>query len=242
MLANTIIFFDQLFSRKSIFPCLLFYTLFCLSQKGFCQAQVHIITDPSDYVEGTRILKSPLKSMKAVYEKPDRFKYVDVIECFDTISRLHWMLTCQSHRLYAKDGHFMTYIFIADKLTPGQIALSKAINPKLHYDVDKTHISQIKGYIRAAYGEKASSEWKDYVTYFSDKEAKKLFNADTLISLLVELKPNEYYEGKYKYLNALFLQKNRRGYITLNCFYDEEGKKNLDKYIKELKGTIWFEE
>src|SRR5699024_1139142 len=107
----------------------------------------------------------------------------------------HWMLSCQDNAFYAEDGHFMFFLSVFRKLDSGLIALSEKMNPKLHYNVNKSHVGQLKGDIRAAYGGKSAIHWKDYVTYYPNSKANRMFNADTLIALPVKLRPNEYYKG-----------------------------------------------
>src|SRR5699024_8461632 len=220
---DILLLFKRMFHDSSKMRYFLVFTLILgFFSDAFCQRhpKAIIISNPDDYVEGTFIRKAPLKSMKAVYKSPSGFKYVEGLECFNSIPRIHWMLTCQDNAFYADDGHFMFFWFVADKLDSGQIALAEAINPKLDYNVDKTHISQIQGYIEAAFGEDAALHWKSYVTYYSQAKARGMFNADTLIALPVKLDSSEYYKGKYKYVMALFIQKNGRGFATFNCFYD----------------------
>lgn len=241
-------FFRWSLVGKRVFKCLIFLALFCLSQESFCQAQVYLIGDTSKPVDKSvgldRYYIDILKSMKLTYKKPDGFKEVPGMECFNKMkkpNRLAIMLSCESNQLYADDEHFTSFMPLHRNFTQQDIIVWKKMFPKLNYDVNELHIGQIKGNINAAFGEKAALEWRNYVTYYSNEDAKNMFNADTVITFFVKLDSNEYYKGKYKYFDALFIQKNGRGFVNFYCFYDDEGKKNLAKYMKGIEGSLWYE-
>ena len=224
--------------------------LFCLLfsiQQTIGQSQIILVDDNSQPVKEdkrwlTEYDRNALNSHKLAYFKRSGFKEVYGGECFENNKRLFNMLTCQSNELYSRDKHFMTFLVIYRVLSLQEITFWKKVFPKFKSNINESHIDQIKGYIRPTYGQKADTNWKQYVHYYTQKKAKQMFNADSVISLIIPLKPGEYYKGKYKYLEAIFIQKNGCGYATLNCFYDETGKKKRSKYLKKLQGVLRFVE
>ena len=83
--------------------------------------------------------------------------------------------------------------------------------------------------------------------YYSPKEARELFNADTVIGYSVELldggfvmKNSKNKSFKYSGNKVLLLQKNERGFIVLYCFYTKKGEKKLSKYMGVIENAFWF--
>ncbi|WP_346238037.1 hypothetical protein ABDK00_003070 [Niabella insulamsoli] len=116
-------------------------------------------------------------------------------------------------------------------------------------NVNQQHCAQIRaktllslGKNAAIKGKNASFNWKPHVNYYPQDEAKAKFNADTAIHFSISLKDKEYFKGKYKYIKALFLQKNDSGFVNLYCLYTEEGKKNIHQYWKALETILRYDE
>lgn len=183
-----------------------------------------------------------LKSMKLRYTKPKGFQEVPGSECFDSIPRLHQILTCLVGQLYANDSHFIAFLAIYPFLTPKKIKEWKVLFPNTPLDINNEHEYQIRATIRGMYGDRAASEWRKYVTYYSSAKARKLFNADTAIAFPIKLNSNEYYKKKYRYLNVLFLQKNGRGWVGIYCFSDDKAQTNLTKYMTAIQGSFRYED
>ena len=55
---------------------------------------------------------------------------------------------------------------------------------------------------------------------------------------------NEYYDyqGKYKYLDTLVIQKKGRGYIMMYIFTTEEGHKKFPEYLEQIEGMFRYED
>jgi hypothetical protein len=106
--------------------------------------------------------------------------------------------------------------------------------------VDKEHIDEVKDLIEEVYGENNVAQWKKYVQYYSAHDAKEQFNADTVITLSLPKKKDGYYIRPYPYCSVLILKKAGRGCLPMFCFYDEVGKKNLEKYMSDMKGTFRY--
>ncbi len=217
---------------------------------GFCQQKprFHVILIGQDttnlykYKWMAKYFVDVLKSIKLDYKKPDGFKEVPGWDCFDSIPKLHLILSCANNQLYADDGHFMAFITINRPFTPHEIIEWKKLFPNGLFDNNKAHMYQIKGNIKYAYGDQAALEWRKYVTYYSTADAKNKFNADTAITFPLKLDSSDYYKGKYKYLNVLFLEKKDRSWVSFHCFSDDEGKKNLAKYMKAIEGVFRYED
>jgi len=88
-------------------------------------------------------------------------------------------------------------------------------------------------------GDRAKIQLRDHVTYHSPEYAKQSFNADTVISYKLNMQGHKI-KDRYTDNNVLVLQKNGRGYITIYCFYTQKGKKELDKYMKQIENMFWY--
>jgi hypothetical protein len=144
------------------------------------------------------------------------------------LSRIHAAISVfdETH-LASRDGHFLTFLLIQEPSTREN-------------SVDKEHIYEIKNLVKELYGEKNVDKWEKYVRFYSSQDAKREFNADTVISLSLPKEKNGYYVSPYPYGSVLVIQKNNRGYLPMFCFYDETGKKNLEKYMSDLKGAFRY--
>ena len=184
-----------------------------------------------------------LKSMKLTYKKPDGFTEVPGTECFKFIPKLKLILTCAGNQLHSEDGQFIAFIPIYRILTKQDSIDIKRMFPNGIFEgVDRRHASQIRGNIRYSLGDTAAQNWKSYVTYYSSTDARYKFNADTAISFSIKLNPGEYYLGKYNHLDALFLQREGKGFINFYCFYTDKAKKHLAKYWNAIEGIFRYED
>ncbi|MCH5600676.1 hypothetical protein [Niabella ginsengisoli] len=156
-----------------------------------------------------------LASMRLVYKKSDLFKEVPGVECFKNNPKLNSILSCAGNQLHSADEEFMAFIPVYKTHTVvDSISLKRTFPGMQIGNLNNQHCGQIRAKILLALdkdasikGENANFNWKVYVNYYSQDDAKFKFNADTAISFPIHLKETEYYKGKYKYLKALFLQK-----------------------------------
>lgn len=85
-------------------------------------------------------------------------------------------------------------------------------------------------------------DWTKILHYYPEEVVKNKFNADTVVRFSITLQPEDYYKKKFKYVDALFLQKNGRSYVYFYCFYTEKAKKRFDKYWQKIEGVLRYEE
>ena len=217
-----------------------------LSQAGLAQ-QVYIVGADNSHLLGKGWMPPEhvaiLKWMKLNYKKPHGFKeaYLES-ECFSSNPKLALLLTCISNKLYNDEGDFIAFMPIYPVLSPQAVAEWKKIIPNFKYEMNQIHISQAREMIKLDIGDKAAEEWRKHVTYYSEKDAKRKFNADTAFTFSLKLDSGQYYKDRYQYLDVLFIQKNGRSFVNLCCFYDETGKKNLPKYWKAIEGLLRYED
>jgi hypothetical protein len=184
-----------------------------------------------------------LKSMKLRYSKPGLFRESPGTECFKAFPKLSLIITCAGNQLHSADDEFVAFIPVYRILTKqDSIDIKKMFPDALLEGLDQVHVNQIKGNIRYAFGDSAARNWKNHVTYYSPIDARNKFNADTAISFSLPLNANDYYQGKYNHLDALFLQKQGRGFICLYCFYTDKARKDLANYWKAIEGTFRYED
>jgi hypothetical protein len=84
-----------------------------------------------------------------------------------------------------------------------------------------------------------ASAWKNQFVYCSD-EAKAKFNADTVISCMIQLPETEYYQDKYGYCKVIIIQKKGDGCLPLYCFYDDVAAENVEKYLNAVEGVFKY--
>lgn len=189
---------------------------------------------------------SILKSMKLIYRTPFLFEEIPGVECFKDNGKLEYIITCAGNQLRSKNEDFLAFILVYPRPDSAKIQSYFSGNPKA---ADQMYAGQIRAKILQSLGKNASIHgpnanfnWEEYVHYYPPEEAKLKFNADNAVSFPIHLIPKDYYKGKYKYLKALFLEKNGRGFINFYCFYTERGKKDLDKYWKAIESIFRYED
>lgn len=184
-----------------------------------------------------------LTLMKIAYTKPDGFEEDGKYVSFGEYPKLGQMFSCLGNCLKSDDGQFLAFISVNDIFTQDFADNMKSFFPGKSFDfVDKQHLNQIKYVIMSYYGEEIADNWKSLLDYYPEEEANIKFNADTVIRFSLALQPQDYYKKKYKYIDALFLQKKDRGYINFYCFYTDKGKKKLDFYWKKIEGVLHYED
>jgi hypothetical protein len=181
-------------------------------------------------------------SMGLEYQLHEDFVLIKKMECFDSIPKLHWALTCMENK-FNSNNHIKVFVSVQAPIDSSEYARFLPQNTII--PVNTQHIYQIIGDIRFFYDytqEEAEKKWQKDVYYFSQEEAMQICNADTLISYTLALSENEYYEGRYKHIAVYFMQKHNRGNIGLYCFYDDEAAKKTEKYMKNIIAMFHYRE
>jgi hypothetical protein len=166
------------------------------------------------------------------------------IDCFDSIPRLKEMLTCKDNQYNSKDGHVKIFMGTFVMTREDSVSYASFLPQKAIIPVNTQHIYQIIGDIRTFHGytqEEAKGRWREYVHYFTQEEARRICNADTVISYTLALDENEFY-GRYKYIAVYYMQKYDRGNVGIYCFYDDEAAKNPEKYMRNILGMFHYME
>ncbi len=129
-----------------------------------------------------------------------------------------------SQQIESPDKEFraLCYLYYPDFLPSIKILLGDNYNPST------SHLNQTSN--------------KENVYYYSSKEAKNLFNADTLITYPVQLHEDVLYKNKYNSAQVLILQKNDTGYMLILELFTNNSIKSKEKYMKLLSRTIRFKE
>lgn len=184
-----------------------------------------------------------LTSMKLPYQKPKGFKEVGKSECFKDYPKLESTFSCLSNRLVSNDEQFISFIAIPKVFTEKFQKQMETLFLGREFDyVDKQHANQIKGIIRSYYNEEAAKHWRDSVTYYPPDITKEKFNADSVISYSIALRPEDYYRNKYKYIDILLLQKKGRGYVYFVSFFTDKARQNINYYREKIEGVLRYEE
>ena len=189
-----------------------------------------------------------LTKMKLVYKKPDGFKEISRMECFKETPKLWDIFGCLNNELRSDDKQFLAFIFTY--LPPDSGTYSDAINLITHgktnsfYSSEQMYMSQIRATIISymCMDKGSLKNWKDYLQYYPDSIVKSKFNADTVIRFSMVFEPQQSYKKKYKYADALFLQKKGRGFVNFYCFYTEQAKAKFDEYWEKIEGVLRYED
>ena len=141
--------------------------------------------------------------------------------------------------IYTDDKFFITYDIIPIT-TREDSALRAKMFPGTPDVIDKQHIYQLRSLLRSTIGEDASESWKNYVTYLPEEEAKRKFNADTVITYSVSFEKDYYFRDKYSNCKIYFIQRKGRGFVPIFCFFDEKAFKEQKKYLKAAESIFWY--
>lgn len=223
--------------------------LFWINSIGLAQSQVKFVTiidnDTTPLVykwmgSDSRLLT---EGMKIVYQKPKKFVEIPTTECFKDYSKLESTFTCMGNQLHSKDEQFISFLVFPDIYT-------KEFQERLNWLsvgnrdedwVDKQHYRQMRSIIKGYYGE-IGSAWTDSIKHYPADEAVTKFNADSAFYFSLNLNPEDYYKGGYKYVKVLMLQKKDRGYAYICSFYTDKAKKQLSKYWCRIEKTLCYED
>lgn len=177
-----------------------------------------------------------LTKMKLTYKKPNGFNELSNGECFKEYPNLERVFSCLPHPLQSDDNQFIAFMPIFS-IPSREEAIRRGLK-----SIDMRHINQLKCEIRDYLGEEVANNWKEIINYYPEDLAKETFNADTVIRFSISLKPEDYYKLNFKYVDALYIQKNGRGYVNFHCFYTDSAKNNLDYYWKKIEGVLRYED
>lgn len=188
-----------------------------------------------------------LETMNLEYRHPNGFKKNVIISeemfCFDPKSKQCIANACFYPQLsIQKDRHFIIFFDTSDRIYTVEDSTEwSGIFPDGDFDfIDKQHIMNLQMHIECTRGKKDSELWKNYVTYYSEEDAKRLFNADTVITYSASLEKGYYFRKKYSHYKIYYLQRKGRGYIPIYCFFDKKAFKKQDKYTKIIDGLFWY--
>lgn len=221
-------------------------SLLCLSTLADAQPpteKLYVIGEVRDKRWLTQDSRDLLDTMHLAYKAPSDFEEIMGMECFTDQPKLWSILSCATHKLQSKDGEFVAFINIFKPFTKKDSIEMKKLFPQFSHDyVDKQHISNIKGNLRGSLGNVGATTWKDYVSYLPDKEVHEKFNADTAILIPIKLDSMTYYKGTHNHLDALYLQKKGRGFVSFYMLYTDKAKKDLVKYKKAIEGIFRYKD
>lgn len=194
-----------------------------------------------------------LANIRVTYKKPSDFSETPIIpvsECFKNNAKLESMFSCVSNLLVSNDEEFISFIPLHRFLTKADSISMQQSFPEMKLpNLNDQHAYSVRAQVlyslgknAAIRGPNAGFNWKEYVQYYADKDARRKFNADTAITYDVVLNDDEYYLGKYKYLRALVLQKKDRGFVAIYSFYTDKAKRRLAKYWKATEGILRYDD
>lgn len=83
-------------------------------------------------------------------------------------------------------------------------------------------------------------DFNDHVTVLAGKEARDMFNADSVF--LYDIPMDKPYKEKYTRCTGFIISKMNRPTLTLKWFFTDHGKKKETEYMARLNGTIWYHE
>jgi hypothetical protein len=215
--------------KACVFMLFSLISLSCYSQSG---PPVILVGPPMNLLEVIRL----------EYNKPVGFNEIRMSECFKSYPKLNALITCAYSQFESKDKHFFLFTNMYKPLSPEDSIFISKISPNKIKTLDWMHEANIKGNIRESLGEDSAINWRSFVHYGTLENARKFFNADSLLSYTIKLDPKDAYQGKFNNLEVLCIAKKRRGVIYLFELYTDEGKRNLKTYQKELEGIFRFKE
>ena len=83
-------------------------------------------------------------------------------------------------------------------------------------------------------------ELKKIITYWSEEDAKKAFNAQHVLTYPID-RPKAVYQDKYVVRQDLTMIKWGE-HLTITFALTDEGYKDINKYIDSVKGAFWFDD
>lgn len=182
--------------------------------------------------------KEILKSMGVHYQKPHDFTEVMEMECFEDHQMFKKAFTCLTQKLISKDDECVIFMPINRILTKeDSIEINKIFRGSIT-SLNNFHISNARIQIKTLYKDENLSDWKSKVKYFSAKDAKSKFNADTALFYSLRLDPDISYGKKFNNIYSLFLQKKDKGFINIIVFYSDKIKMDFEKKLMQIESMV----
>ncbi len=173
--------------------------------------------------------------MRIKYKKPKGFVENSIDARFDAYPNLSRCFSLLFNRLDSSDKEYVSFLTVHSVSTK-----QFQYNQKSLHHADRRHVNQLSGIIKRFY-DITDYHYPDHIQFFTDKQAKTKFNADSAMRVSFELEPEDYYLQKYKYIDILLLQKQSRGYVYFVSFYTDTAKQNLNWYRKEIESVLRYE-
>jgi hypothetical protein len=185
-------------------------------------------------------IESSLEMIKMQYFPSNSYILESSWEDFESLPRFSFIIGSLYPILESKDGEFVALFDIPDHLiksvSNGKISV-KQIN-EYHFILMRCMLFLSRGYTYPKMWRRISGiSWKNIkraVHYQPTNYLDNNFNADTLITCKIRLKPRERFRGKYKYCEGLIFTKTNVGCAAFYCFYTKKGYKKRDEYIREI--------
>jgi hypothetical protein len=197
------------------------------------------IPDNNEIIEREGYI-SAFSVMRLSYKKPPEFnKNKDYSECFDDYPKLKRILSCKSNQLVSSDEQCIVFIHLIPPYKNVKISHLTQIRAKIIYSLgyDYTY------FLNYGYTYRRNRvNWQQYLNYYPQEKAKSIFNADTVVRYSMNLEPEDYYKGKYEYLESLVIQKENKGLVEIFCFYSQKARKNLPYYWKQIEGIFRYDD
>jgi hypothetical protein len=200
-----------------------------------------LLSVPAAYSQGGTWIKygdtEALRAMNLEYRHPEGFTGSDTTECFDSHPDLRERFGCWSNKLHSDDGHFIAYFGF--ETCAEMINRDPAFRPD-SASLDMLYVNYIRRDLHDIIGQDELYQWEKYVEYYPDGEAKAKFNAD--VAIIYPLKLSEPYGDKYSHCKGLVIQKNRRGFVKIQCFYDDVAAREFPEYLKVMEKIFRYGE
>jgi len=183
-----------------------------------------------------------LKAMKLQYNKQDMFIPAYKTGSFEK-STLKGVLNSKS-QLHSKDGRFIVFLPSHPDIFTQEFADNlKKLMPGREFDfIDKQQVNQLRAEIKYVLGDEAALNFRNHLVYATTEQASSKFNADTVITYNIRLKPEDSYKERYNNLWSLTIQKKGRGYITLHCLYEDMPDKELALYKAAVENLLRYDD
>ena len=185
--------------------------------------------------------------MKLKYKNSKLIHLKNSSECFSSFPRFLRIFTgCKMPTLESTDGFFIAFFDFRPDSTQWDSPEIKQLKKKIR---EENNTYPYIGALQVNLAISLDKEWREisideigkYIEYKSSDYAKKVFNADQVISCPISL-GGEYFREKYNHCNVLLFYKEKVGYFSLYCFYTDKGYKERNKYNKALEKMLRFKD
>ncbi|WP_125040445.1 hypothetical protein [Bacteroides faecalis] len=176
------------------------------------------------------------KNLDITWKKPKRFIDLKTFTVWGPESQNHKSAFFYHTVLQSKDSNCLI-------MYPDIVSL---VGINLHLDETLTRnqmINDINTALdltnkRGIISKNLDTDIKKSIKTFTDKDAKKLFNADTVFIAPIPI--SNAYQGKYTYCTGVYIYKAKRPPMFIKCFFNEKGKNNERQYLDMLYKTIKY--